>query len=720
MAEEPRIYTVGWICALESEYIAARNLLDEKHGDAVPSQGDSNSYTLGRMGWHNVVIACLPRGKIGNVSAASVASDMLRSFESIRFGLMVGIGGGAPTNDNDIRLGDVVVSSPDRQVGGVLHYKFGREIQNREFELTGSLASPPAILLSALNQLSAQHVEEGHRIRETIEQMVTRVPNLRDYFLRPPPGKDRLYKADYVHTNDMRTDENSQLVIRQPRTGKYHDPAIHYGLIASADQVMKDAHTRDKLAKEQGILCFEMEAAGLMDRFACVVIRGICDYSDTHKNLEWQHYAAATAAAYAKELLSVISGDKVHRMFPMSGDKHHENVLKTVVPALKSNIDGLLKRVDTLGTSADEQKEALADTSKALAEIHKGVSMLNEASSDYKEKLDTLAEKQAGRESIEQVSDQLKQIQSSQDAFAKSLDTLTQHINVKKEESPSSEWESLSNKAEEQKVDLDEMTSITQGAIEGSREIAGQLGVSQKLTSKLGGAGVILGATSKVRKFVKQFSGDKGEQRRPPLTSQSTPANVQRPSKPSITSETNKAEQRTAHLRRQSTPANVQRPSKPSITSGTDKAKQRPPLPPRQSTSANVQGPRKPSLISETDNTEQRPPLLIKGSALSNGRVNNTKTVYEALEPDYNNGSIAPPSPASWGPTIHSPNPSNALFDCGTTNPSRQNTSDTGTIYSPVNSSSSSNGGPALPKRKPLVPPKRPGLVPLVRRGHTQ
>ena len=49
-----------------------------------------------------------------------------------------------------------------------------------------------------------------------------------------------------------------------------------------------------------------MEAAGLMDNFPCLVIRGICDYSDAHKNKKWQPYAAATAAAYAKELLGVI------------------------------------------------------------------------------------------------------------------------------------------------------------------------------------------------------------------------------------------------------------------------------------------------------------------------------------------------------------------------------------------------------------------------------
>ena len=698
MAEEPRVYTVGWICALGSEYIAARNLLDEKHGDPVPSQGDSNIYTLGRMGWHNVVIACLPRGKTGNVSAASVASDMLRSFESIRFGLMVGIGGGAPTNDIDIRLGDVVVSSPDRQVGGVLHYKFGREIQNRDFELTGSLASPPAILLSALNQLSAQHVEEGHRIAESIEQMVTRVPNLREYFLRPPPEKDRLYKADYVHTDDMRTDENTQLVVRQPRTGKYQDPAIHYGLIASADQVMKDAHARDKLAKEQGILCFEMEAAGLMDRFPCVVIRGICDYSDTHKNFDWQSYAAATAAAYAKELLAVISGDKVHQMVPMSGDKHHENVLKAVVPALKSSIDGLLKRVDTLGTSADEQKEALANTSKALDEIHRGLSMLNEASSDYKEKLNTLAENKAERESIEQVSDQLKQIQTSQDDFAKSLETLTQHIKVKQEESPSREWESLSHKAKEQQVDLEEMTSITQGAIQGSSEIAGQLGVSGKLTNKLGRFGNLLGATGKVGKFVNQFRGDKGGQRPAPSTRQSTPGTVQRAREPGITPDLYEAEQRPPLPIRRSTIGNEQRPQKPGITPNLYEAEQRPPLPIRRSTIVNEQRPQKPGIAPKLDEAEQRPPLPIRRSTLSNGRVSDTKTIEKALEAVYNNRSIAPPSPASREPTIRSFNFSN--------------TSDSGPTYSPVNPTSSSDKGPALQKRpRPTKPPKPPGLV---------
>jgi hypothetical protein len=51
-----------------------------------------------------------------------------------------------------------------------------------------------------------------------------------------------------------------------------------------------------------------------MDSFPCLVIRGICDYADSHKNKIWQPYAAATAAAYAKELLNIIPGAEVTKM----------------------------------------------------------------------------------------------------------------------------------------------------------------------------------------------------------------------------------------------------------------------------------------------------------------------------------------------------------------------------------------------------------------------
>ena len=111
MLNQNNIYTVGWICAITTELVAAQAFLDEKHeGPEYVSLNDDNIYTLGKIGKHNVVIAVLPDGEYGIASAASVARDMLHSFPNIRLGLMVGIGGGAPSKNHDIRLGDIVVS----------------------------------------------------------------------------------------------------------------------------------------------------------------------------------------------------------------------------------------------------------------------------------------------------------------------------------------------------------------------------------------------------------------------------------------------------------------------------------------------------------------------------------------------------------------------------------------------------------------------------------
>jgi len=121
-------------------------------------------------------------------------------------------------------------------------------------------------------------------------------------------------------------------VVRLSRPEDMDDPVIHYGLIASADRLMKDAQARDVLAVKEGVLCFEMEAAGLMGRFPCIVIRGICDYSDTHKNDIWQGYASATAAAYAKALISMVPSEEVAESIPVAQcqDASVNSVVRTV------------------------------------------------------------------------------------------------------------------------------------------------------------------------------------------------------------------------------------------------------------------------------------------------------------------------------------------------------------------------------------------------------
>lgn len=316
---DPKNYTVGWICAITTEYVAARAFLDEVHkGPESVSEHDNNDYTLGKVGKHNVVIAVLPDGEYGTASAATVASDMLHSFPNLRIGLMVGIGGGAPSADHDIRLGDVVVSSPRDGNSGVFQYDFGKTIQDQSFRYTRYLNQPPTVLRAAVGGLKAQYEEIGHQIEEAINSILERKPRLRQKYKRPDPSSDRLYQPGFTHpqNNDAScaavcSDEPSKLIIRRERTDMEDNPAIHYGLIASGNQLMKDARARDTLVKEKDVLCFEMEAAGLMNHFPCLVIRGICDYSDSHKNKEWQGYAAMSAAVYAKDLLCRIASNRV-------------------------------------------------------------------------------------------------------------------------------------------------------------------------------------------------------------------------------------------------------------------------------------------------------------------------------------------------------------------------------------------------------------------------
>ncbi|OQE34407.1 hypothetical protein PENCOP_c018G08548 [Penicillium coprophilum] len=312
---DPAGYTVGWICALPVEYIAAQEFLDEEHDKpSFVSPNDANDYTLGRMGEHNVVIAVLPDGEYGTASAASVATNMLNSFHNIRIGLMVGIGGGVPSESHAIRLGDVVVSAPRDGESGVFQYDFGKSIQDQSFQHTRFLNQPPAILRAAMAGIRTQYERKGHQLEEAINGIFGKNMRLRRKYKRPEPITDRLFLPEVIHRQAgcvVCAVDPSRLVPRSERADDEDNPAIHYGLIASGNQLMKDALIRDRLAAEKDVLCFEMEAAGLMNTFPCLVIRGICDYSDSHKNKEWQGYAAMVAAAYTKDLLQRIPLNRI-------------------------------------------------------------------------------------------------------------------------------------------------------------------------------------------------------------------------------------------------------------------------------------------------------------------------------------------------------------------------------------------------------------------------
>lgn len=176
------------------------------------------------------------------------------------------------------------------------------------FERTGQLNCPPPALLTALATLKSGHIFGGS------DKVATYVKEVRDKYPRKADqliynaSEDRLFQAGYDHPDQNRSCEGcdeSNLMSRKARSDE--NPEIHYGTIASSNQVMKHGGVRDRVRDQFDALCFEMEAAGLMKHFPCIAIRGICDYSDSHKNDRWQLYAATVATAYAKELLEVVS-----------------------------------------------------------------------------------------------------------------------------------------------------------------------------------------------------------------------------------------------------------------------------------------------------------------------------------------------------------------------------------------------------------------------------
>ncbi|KAL6814617.1 nucleoside phosphorylase domain-containing protein [Trichoderma camerunense] len=295
-------YTIGWICALPVEAECALYMLDVRHRGIFPFvHGDDNQYEAGKIAGHNVVIASLPKKSIGSVSVATLASQMRQSFRNLRYGLMVGIGAGVPGRalKPDIRLGDVIVaSSSDQSIGpvGVIGYELGAETVDG-FIRKGWQPETHRRLRTAIDSIERDaEIDDFYDLIQHLDSLQKRRNGHK--FLYPGMDKDKLYVGDY-------TDD---LVERLPRPSQ--DPVVHYGLVASGDKIIKNAALRDRLRDKYGIICFEMEAAGLMPIMPVAVIRGVSDYADSHKNDGWHYYAAATAAAYAKSLLLKIGPEQ--------------------------------------------------------------------------------------------------------------------------------------------------------------------------------------------------------------------------------------------------------------------------------------------------------------------------------------------------------------------------------------------------------------------------
>ncbi|KAF3283293.1 hypothetical protein TWF970_001272 [Orbilia oligospora] len=341
-------FEIAIICALQTEYEAVELLIDEFWDEtegATPyrrAQGDQNTYTNGRIGKHNVVLTLLPGA--GKVNSAKASSNLLISYPGIRLTLLVGICGGVPTygEGKDIVLGDVVISS------SITQYDFGSQLPNgfyckKPFETPNTYIISPFLgkiqtsrNMKALKSRAFQHLQAIQRISTEEAKK----------YMYPGTSEDTLFQASSLHKHhassdcdickkcikgsdpvcrealetlctELRCDEKL-IVLREKiarRTeveiseldGHFH-PIIHFGRMGSGDTVMKSGIYRDEIAEHYGVIAFEMEGAGIWDNPPWIIIKGVCDYADCHKNKKWQNFAAASAAAATKALLEQYNG----------------------------------------------------------------------------------------------------------------------------------------------------------------------------------------------------------------------------------------------------------------------------------------------------------------------------------------------------------------------------------------------------------------------------
>ncbi|OQD86911.1 hypothetical protein PENSOL_c083G06260 [Penicillium solitum] len=329
-------FEIAIFCALRLEADAMIALFDgiwEQEEQYKKGPGDINSYTFGRIHQHPVVLVHMPR--MGKASASSVAASLRSSFPYIRVGFLVGICGGVPFSGcgkQEIILGDVLISTH------IVPSDFGRLYPHtfvRKNSLLDNLGRPSPEIGGFLSKLQGQAAQTG--VKDSIRA---------DLILSEYPGtsKDKLFEAGYSHKhaetttctvcaqwthpeddvcaealNSSCTDlgcDPSRLVPRariqtmniKGYSASSYCPAIHFGGLASGDQVIKSASHRDHIAKQEGVIGFEMEGAGLWDTIPTIVVKGVCDYADSHKGKDWQPYAAATAAACAKGILKIWRG----------------------------------------------------------------------------------------------------------------------------------------------------------------------------------------------------------------------------------------------------------------------------------------------------------------------------------------------------------------------------------------------------------------------------
>ncbi|KAL8284636.1 hypothetical protein RB600_009179 [Gaeumannomyces tritici] len=326
-------FYIAIICALPLESDAIELLFDEFYENRTygRSSDDDNTYTTGRIGRHSVVLVVLP--KMGVAAAVSASIGLRTSFANVKLALLVGICGGLPSiGGQDAFLGDVIICT------SIFNYDFGRSYTTEFVPKTSvedSLNHANDHIRSLVN--SFQRMRIRRELQTNATKNLSRLQNGAKQhgdasYEHPKDSTDKIYSADYEHRHRDKDNpcakcdavpaafcpaaaemmctqlgcEEAHIAPRMSRKEKRPAglvPQIFLGRVASGNAVMKSGLLRDGFANRHDVIAFEMEGAGAWEKIPCVVVKGICDYADSHKNKHWQNFAAATAASVAVAIL---------------------------------------------------------------------------------------------------------------------------------------------------------------------------------------------------------------------------------------------------------------------------------------------------------------------------------------------------------------------------------------------------------------------------------
>ncbi|KAH8424929.1 uncharacterized protein LDX57_002675 [Aspergillus melleus] len=308
-------YQIGWICSDPIVAAAAHQMLDEEYGPLdEQDELDTNSYTLGRVGKHSVVIVCVGGQGRGTTPATATAIHMMRTFPALRTALAISIGGAIPSPEDDMCLGDVVVSYPTDECGGILQFDLGPIRNDTTVWRTVYLNHPPKVLLAAVDRMRAATLRNDPLYPEYMVEAAKPTARTEQNFKSPGKEHDRLFRVETEHSpGGCHYDGFSPECEIERDEREDAEPRIFYGVVASGNALVEHGSTRERFGKETGALCFETLSAGVIQDLPCLAICGISNYAESSKNGEWEGYAALAAAAYAKELLAYVPSRQIRR-----------------------------------------------------------------------------------------------------------------------------------------------------------------------------------------------------------------------------------------------------------------------------------------------------------------------------------------------------------------------------------------------------------------------